>query len=146
MRNRRPLLALAALLFLAPAPPEAATPDDAKALKGIWAARSITVDGRRLPDDPTKGPIMIAFDGTSYVQRQGVTVTEEGTYQLRPSGSPDAIDFVIERPAGNGRQLGVYNLSGDTLTLCVAPPGSTSRPKEIGAKSNVVIVLKRYRP
>ena len=149
MRIPRDALTLLALLAVS-LPSAAQEPKrpagDGEALKGIWAAESVVLEGRKLPDDPTRGPLMLAFDGASYVQRQGESITEEGSYELGVSKDPNAIDLVITRGDNGGeRQLGIYRVAGDTLTLCVSRPGAKTRPKDFGGKSGVVVLMRRYR-
>lgn len=123
-------------------------PAEADRIKGIWSALSVTIDGVRQPDDPTRGPVQIAFDGSSYLQRQGEKIVEEGDYEIGSGGEAGAIDLVISRGEFAGkRQLGVYRLSGNELTVCIAQPGARSRPKDFKAGAGrALVVLKRYRP
>jgi uncharacterized protein (TIGR03067 family) len=146
MKTLRPVFALAALLLVAA--------DDAPkgndAIKGVWVARSLTVNGVTQPDDPTRGFVQIAFDGTSYVQIAGQTITEEGTYSVDPSKEPKAIDLVIEKGTEAGkRRLGIYRLGGETLTVALSEPGARRRPKgfDAGLRSGQsLVVFKRVRP
>jgi uncharacterized protein (TIGR03067 family) len=144
MRLQALALASAALLALAPAPPENG---DADAIKGIWAAVSTSVDGVKQPDDPTRGPLMLAFDGTRYVQRLGEAVTEEGTYELGSAKGAKTIDLTITKGADNGqKQVGIYSVSENSLTLCVSMPGEKARPKGFESRTGALVVMKRYRP
>jgi uncharacterized protein (TIGR03067 family) len=144
----RKVARLAFALF-ALVPLAADAPAEADRLKGIWAAQSITVGGQTLPDDPTRSGMMMIFDGAKYYQRVGQNITEEGTYTVDASRSPKSIDLVVEAGGNSGaRQLGLYHLASDELTICLAQPGTRSRPKNIDGKSTTaaMIVLKRYRP
>ena len=151
MRLSRPAFALLLPLLLLAAGPAKDGAGDAERLKGIWAATSIKVGGRNRPDDPTRGGVMYAFDGESYVHRVGERIASEGDYELDTAKGPGAIDLVILKgPHAGERQLGRYKVSGDTLILCVAPPGVESRPKgfESGSRSSddELVVCKRFRP
>lgn len=137
--------ALVALLAFAAAPARADEPADG--IKGIWAVDSLTFDGTKVPDDPTAGPMLTAFDGRQYVQRKGQTITEEGSYETDPTKSPRTIDFVIKKGDEAGkRQLGIYEVEGNTLRLCLAEPGSRKRPASFAAPRTLVVVNTRYRP
>ena len=73
----------------------------------------MTFNGAKIPDDPTAGPQLTAFDGKEYVQRKGQTIIEEGSYEVDPSKTPRSIDFVIKKgPDAGKRQLGIYELDG----------------------------------
>jgi uncharacterized protein (TIGR03067 family) len=71
----------------------------------------------------------------------------EGVYHLDPTKSPKTIDIVT---LGGARKtaLGLYQLDGDTLKLCLSldPAKVSERPKEFGSRegeSRVVVTLKR---
>jgi uncharacterized protein (TIGR03067 family) len=146
MKTLRPVIAMAALLLIAAGD----APRGNEVIKGVWVARSITVDGVKQPDDPTRGFVQIAFDGASYVQIAGQTITEEGTYSVDPSKEPKAIDLVIEKGAEAGkRRLGIFRLGGETLTVALSEPGARRRPKgfDAGPRSGQeLVVFKRGRP
>lgn len=136
--------ALCAGLLLAAGDPDRGAPD-ADGIRGIWAARSLTVHGVPVPDDPTRGAVQVAFDGRTFLRMAGERVAAEGRYEVKP-GEPSAIDLVIEKgPAAGQRQLGVYQLSGDTLILTLADPGARRRPKSVDARGTSVEVLKKVR-
>ncbi len=125
--------------------PTASTGGDA--IKGIWAVESMTYEGNRAPDDRINGALLTAYDGKDYFQRQGGTIIEEGSYVLDPSKSPKAIDFLIRTGASAGkRQLGIYELDGNNLRVCVAAPGSTRRPRSFEAAGTLLVVNRRFRP
>lgn len=150
MTLARPALALAVLLLTVTLTTAEEPDREAQRLRGIWAAHSVTIDGVKAPDDPTMGTTMLAFDGSSYVQREGGRITEEGDYRVSGEKDPKAIDLVIEKGPNSGqRQLGVYQLSGDSLRVCLSRPGAKSRPKDFNSKPGTgqsVVELRRYRP
>ncbi len=138
-------VAVVALSALAASP--ALGQDAADGIKGIWAVQSLSFDGVKVPDDPTAGPQLTAFDGAQYVQRKGQTITEEGSYEIDPSKSPRTIDFLIKKGGDAGkRQLGIYEVEGNTLRVCMAEPGSKKRPRTFEAPKTVVVVNARFRP
>jgi len=151
MKPTRLAFALFALLPLAADDPgrDARATAAAARLTGVWAARSLVVDGRRVPQDHMTGALMVAFVGSNYYQRVGERITEEGTFTVDPAASPAAIDLMAETGGDPGvKQLGVYRLAGDELVLSLARPGAKARPRGLdGASgSGVVAVLRRYRP
>ena len=65
---------------------------------------------------------------------------KEGTYEIDASKNPREIDFI----RGKTKQIGIYELNGDRLKLCVGP--SDDRPKEFTTKPRTdhsMFVLKR---
>ena len=145
-------IAVAFALLLAAAPLTTAAEPDAEAqrLRGIWAARSVTIDGVKAPDDPTMGATLMAFDGSTFVQREGQKITEEGNFRVSGAKDVKAIDLQIESgPSAGQKQLGLYRLEGDTLTVCLARPGAKSRPRDFNAKSgsgHSLVEFHRFRP
>ncbi len=109
-----------------PVGPSAAPPTE---LEGEWTMVSGTLDGR--PVDRrmlasgrrvTRGDESTVLFGTSVFMRM--------TFRLDPAAAPKAIDYVNTAGANKGRaQQGIYELQGDTLRLCVAPPGA-ERPAD----------------
>ena len=140
------LLVLAGLMLAAAEPPG----NDPDAIKGIWAVESATFNGLKIPYDPTAGAQMTAFDGTEYVQRQGAKILEEGVYEVDATKTPKAIDFVHKKGADAGkRQLGIYEVDGHILRVCLVEPGTKVRPKSFDAgvgTNHLLVVSKRYRP
>jgi uncharacterized protein (TIGR03067 family) len=146
MTTVRPALAL--YLLLTAAAGSGRAEDAADAIKGIWAVESMSFNGARVPDDPTGGAQLTAFDGKDYVQRKGQTIVEEGSYEVDPSKVPAAIDFVIKKgPDAGKRQLAIYELQGNALRVCASEPGSRKRPKSFDDASGCLLVVnKRFRP
>jgi uncharacterized protein (TIGR03067 family) len=140
MHARRVFFASIGVLLVTAA---AAGDDAGNAVRGIWAVESLSLDGRPITDDPTAGAQLTAFDGKNYVQRKGVQITEEGTYVLTGS---NAIDMVVGSGADAGkRQLGIYQVQGNTLRVCLAEPGVKARPKSFQAGSGSGLLLAVYR-
>lgn len=138
---------LAAFTLVAADSPEPAP--NGNVIKGIWATVSITTGGVKQPEDPTAGAALTAFDGTNFVQRQGLDVVQEGTYTVNPDKSPATIDMKITSGHEAGKtQLGIYQLDGQTLKLFVAPPGAAKRPKSFSSSDsqNVFVVTRRFKP
>ncbi|GAC1473816.1 MAG: hypothetical protein NVSMB9_23110 [Isosphaeraceae bacterium] len=119
-------------------------------INGVWATTSVTIDGHRVPDDPTDGPSLLAFDKESYVQRVGSRIVDEGTYKVDAGKSYRTIDLHLKTgPEAGKRQLGIYRIEGETLTLCLASPGEEKRPRDFeekGGMIHVIIVSRRFTP
>ncbi len=122
--------------------------DDAEALKGKWVAVSLKQGGISAPDELTE-TFKFDFNGKEY-KNTAVGQSEEGGYKLDSSKTPKTIDFDIKTGNDKGKkQLGVYKLDGDKLTIVASMAGETERPKSLEPEADapvMVIVLKREKP
>jgi uncharacterized protein (TIGR03067 family) len=139
------MLLLASINFLTV---DDARKDDAEAIKGKWVAVSIKQGGFTAPDEAVKA-FKFDFDGKKYTNTGPGGQSEEGGYTLDSSKSPKTIDFDIKTGNHKGKkQLGVYKLDGDKLTIVASPEGSTDRPKSLEPQANspeLLIVLEREK-
>ena len=107
---------------------------DHAALQGEWAIVSAESNGEPPPPgllDEAK----FAFSGDKLT-----LLGKDGTFELDASKSPRQIDFI----RGKSRQIGIYELDGNSLKLCVGP--SDDRPKEFKTKPRTdhsLFVLRR---
>src|SRR5262249_48702257 len=73
-----------------------------------------------------------------------------GTYKVDPSKSPKTIDITFTGgPLDGQTMLGVYELEGDTYTVCIPVGVGKERAKELASKPGsglVLEVLKRVKP
>ena len=107
---------------------------DRAALQGEWEVVSAESNGEPPPPHLLDGAKFV-FSGDKLT-----LMGKEGTYTLNAAANPRQIDFV----RGQGRQIGIYELDGDQLKLCVGP--SDDRPKEFSTKPRTdhsSFVLKR---
>jgi uncharacterized protein (TIGR03067 family) len=90
------------------------------------------------------------FDEKTYNNTINDEVVEEGTFKLDPEKSPKAIDFDIKTGQDKDKkQLGIYKIDGDKLTIVFAKAGSTDRPKSLEPEADTqdgVAVLERVKP
>jgi uncharacterized protein (TIGR03067 family) len=123
----------------------AAAADDAPELKGEWGLISLKMDGKVAPDDLIKG-FVSTFEGGSYTNMVGDRLVEQGTYVTDGSKSPKTVDFTIKKGPDAGKtQLGIYQIVGETVTICVAEAGSDKRPEDFTAVPSTVVVLKKLK-
>ena len=117
-------------------------------IKGDWTIIAMKMGNRSAPDDLIKG-LTSNFDGESYTNKASDKVVEQGTYRVDPSKTPRTIDFAIKvGPDAGKRQLGVYAVDGETLTLCVSEAGSDERPASLTPKADspaMTFVMKRAK-
>src|SRR5581483_4019740 len=119
-------LAGAALALGADDKKDDAAKEELKKLEGTWLLVSAEEDGQKMPDNGVKIKAVVKGDKlTLHFGEQ----TLEGTISVDPSKKPKEIDTVTT--ADKKKSLGIYDLDGDTLKICV---GKSERPKEFDAK------------
>jgi uncharacterized protein (TIGR03067 family) len=128
----RTTLLLAACLLIAAAPDDAAR-KDLERMQGDWQCTGLTVDGFRVPDDDAQ-----AYFRTNRGDRYAVTRYEKpagkGTIRLDATKSPRQIDATPDGPAAKkGPLMGIYEIDGDTMRICVATAGK-ERPREFASR------------
>lgn len=128
-------------LLLAQTSPTAPA-DNAKKLldqiQGSW--RVVTFNGQ---DVPASAEAYLVFKGDKYEQWTNNSVGERGSLKLDASTKPALIDFVITEGNDAGKvQLGLVDITGDTLSLAFAAPGSATRPKTPADAELVAILTK----
>jgi uncharacterized protein (TIGR03067 family) len=131
MRNS--LLALA--IFLGrhdSAMTEDATRKDLEKMQGDWAQVSYVVDGGKIPDDEAQA-LFRSMKDDKYTIYQFKKVIGKGAFKLDASRKPKTIDATTTAGGRSLTLLGVYELDGDSLKLCFAPPGKP-RPSDFTSK------------
>jgi uncharacterized protein (TIGR03067 family) len=129
-------------LLLAQTSPTAPPADAAKKLldqiQGSW--RVVTFNGQ---DVPASAEAYLVFKGDKYEQWTNNSVDERGSLKLDASTKPVSIDFVITEGNDAGKvQLGLVDITGDTLSLAFAAPGGATRPKTPADAELVAILTK----
>jgi uncharacterized protein (TIGR03067 family) len=123
--------------------------DDAEAIKGNWTAVSMKVGGQPAPEDFVKG-FQCRFEEKTYNNTVDKQVVEEGNYTIEPSKTPKTIDFDIKTGQDQGKkQLGIFKLENEKLTLLLTRAGSTIRPKSFTDEPGeplIEVVLERAKP
>jgi uncharacterized protein (TIGR03067 family) len=146
MRLANAMLLLATIGFIAADEPKK---DDAEGLKGTWTAVSIMHSGQPAPDDLVKS-FKFSMDGKSYTNTIGGQVMEEGSYTIDTTKTPRTIDFDIKTGNDQGKkQLAIFKLEGDRLTIVAAEAGSKERPKTLkheASDSVLEATLERAKP
>ena len=100
-----------------------------KKFHGVWTFESVEAGGKKAPADELKG-LTVTFAGDKYTVKKGDEVIQVGTQKLDPSKSPKAIDVTVTEGLKKGAvMLGIYEIDGDTLTVCFDEEGK-KRPTE----------------
>jgi uncharacterized protein (TIGR03067 family) len=137
-----------ALLMVAADDPRDAVKKEYDKFEGTWKMESFTMDGKPAPIET-----FAAFRMTLKGENFSTVAAEEksnGTYKVDPSKSPKTIDITFTGGQLDGlTMLGVYELDGDTYTVCLPPGRGSERPKELASKPGsglVLEVFKRVKP
>jgi len=118
--------------------------NDLEALQGTWNISELEVNGQRMPAASFKGS-KIAVHGSKFTTA-GMGGAYEGTLRLGESNRPKTIDMIFSSgPEKANTSSGIYELTGDTLQLCLTIAGS-QRPAEFATRagsSHAFEILKR---
>jgi uncharacterized protein (TIGR03067 family) len=121
---------------------------DMEGLQGEWSMVSGSADGQPMPEEMRKqmkrvckGDVLTVAMGTQTFLKAKITID--------PSSKPKTIDYEMTDGLTKGKkQLGIYELNGDTLKSCFAAPGA-ERPPDFEGKAGdhrTLSVWKRENP
>jgi uncharacterized protein (TIGR03067 family) len=100
--------------------------DKAK-LKGKWQMQSFVGETTKGPEETSKVVLEIGDDKTTlYVDGKMV---RERPFTVNPGAKPKEIDLVDSKDLSQ-KSLGIYELDGDNLKLCVSEGKNAKRPSE----------------
>src|SRR4051794_10955976 len=136
-------------LALAVGAPALKEKDKGPSLVGEWVVESVTNNGASVGVGNGLR-YTFAADGEGLIHRDGKELPAAGGtrgYTVDPKPNPPAVDLVSTRPgAGETRQLGIYKIEGDTLTICWTRAKGGDRPTKFDAPEGsglTVYVFKR---
>jgi uncharacterized protein (TIGR03067 family) len=118
-----------------------AAPDDKASLQGVWIAESMEADGKPAPAEALKR-MRFTFKGDKLLVRGNFADDreEECSYGIDATKSPKHLDFTP--PKEKEPILGIYEIKGDDLKLCLRHGGSSAgRPTEFSAKPDSELIL-----
>jgi uncharacterized protein (TIGR03067 family) len=126
------LIGLAAVSLAQGAESEAAKKDQAL-LQGEWTMVSGSADGESMPEEMARQMKRVCT-GNETLTTMGGQPYLKATFALDPSKKPKAIDYEMTGGFTKGqKQLGIYEVDGDTFKSCFAKPGA-ARPTEFASK------------
>ena len=134
-------VALLALGTIAKVSAQGGLSKELTSLQGTWVMTAI--NGETVG---SAGPeLTLTFTEDKYSQTLNGEVNERGTIKLDPSKKPMAIDLLItEGQDANKTQLGVLQITGDSIMGKLSAPGTPDRPTDFTpADGYVVFVMTR---
>lgn len=119
---------------------------DLTQLQGEWSMVSGSADGQPMPEQMRKQMKRVCKgDGLTVMMGDQIFLTAKIT--VDPSKKPKAMDYEMTGGVTKGKkQLGIYELEGDTFKSCFAKPGA-ERPTEFKpGEGRTLSVWKRDKP
>ena len=145
MKRYGVLFLTAGFLLAADAP---APRTDHDKIQGMWKITVEVENGKEAPAARNE-KVRIHFTVDKMIVADG-DEKHEGAYKLDPSRKPSTIEVTPDDGPNKGKKaLGIYQLSGDTLTICLALGGGKDRPSDFTAKADsgrVRFTLERIKP
>jgi len=121
---------------------------DMAQLQGEWSMVSGSADGQPMPEQMLKQMKRIC-KGDETTTRMGGQLFFKAKITLDPSKKPKTIDYQMTDGFTKGqKQLGIYELDGDTFKSCFGKPGA-ERPTDFTSKpgdGRTLSVWKRNKP
>jgi uncharacterized protein (TIGR03067 family) len=110
-------------------------------LEGTWQLVSAETDGKQLPEEQAK-QIRVVIKGTSHTVYFGDKAVVEGVaFRVDPTTTPKQVEDTLK----DGKKIrGIYELDGDTLRSCVAPP-EKGAPTEFTGKAGSGQTLRIFK-
>jgi len=120
---------------------------DMARLQGEWQMVSGSADGRQMPDEMRKQMKRVCQGDVTTTTMAG-RIFFKATFVIDPSNKPKTIDYqMTEGPTKDQKQLGIYEISGDTFKACFGKPGA-GRPADFTSNpgdGRTVSVWKREK-
>ena len=138
------ILTMAILLATGPLLTQESKDTGGATLQGTWVMT--TLNGQSAPE---AGPqLTLTFAGDKYHQAVGGDVNERGTFRVDSSKKPMTIDLTIVEGDDAGKtQLGIIEVTGDTLRASLDRPGAGQRPTDFNLTEGVLVfAAKKTKP
>jgi uncharacterized protein (TIGR03067 family) len=103
-----------------------------RGLEGTWEFTSLEIEGSAMPK-PTFGTSRLTIDGDLF-RMESPDATYEGVFNVDVEADPAQIDIeFVEGPEAGNWSYGIYELGGDSLTICLGLTGA-KRPTAFTTK------------
>jgi RNA polymerase sigma factor (sigma-70 family) len=120
--------------------------DDRQAIQGTWRIISAEDDGKVMPADSLTKLTVVLTDKQMITMLDGKEISHN-SYVLDPSHQPGWMDGTGNDNPNTPLLPGIYELSADTLRVCMSKTSGGERPSEFVSRaagpSNILTVLKR---
>jgi uncharacterized protein (TIGR03067 family) len=151
VRSMRVFLLFAMMSVIIPllwAEQDEAIRKDMAALQSEWSMVSGSADGQPMPERMLKQMKRICKGDETTTTTAG-QIFLKAKFSIDPSKAPKTIDYQMTEGFTKGKkQLGIYELDGDTFKSCFARPGA-ERPTDFTSKpgdGRTLSVWKRQKP
>lgn len=119
------------------------TQRDLDSLQGAWHVTALEVDGNKMPESMLAGS-QITVKGSKF-DTVSMGAAYSGALTLDETAKPKTFDLKFtDGPEKGNTNLGIYKLTGDTWTLCLATRGKI-RPKTFSTKPGTGIALETLK-
>ena len=115
---------------------------DQAAIQGAWKVVGTEEDGQK-NENPDE--IVIRFEGEEVSQTKGGQQVDPATFKLDEKAKPKTLDLTPLQGPDKGKTIkGIYELTGDSLKICLAAPGGPGaadapRPTEFKSGNGVIV-------
>lgn len=121
---------------------ESKPPAGTEALQGVWVITSINDQSAR----EGSPEMTLTFTGDKYHQTLGGEVNERGSTKIHGSKKPMTIDLIITEGTDAGKtQLGIIEVTGDTVRASLDIPGAGQRPADFTVKEGVIVFVGKKK-
>lgn len=137
--------AVVALALTSPVADDAAKKDQ-EAMQGEWKLVSGERGGEKLPPDGVTVHRTVKGNESTVKVESGEGNQEwSSTFTLNPGAQPKEVDFKgISGPLKDQTVLGIYEIDGDILKVCIGQPGEP-RPKKFSGDEGTFTTWKRVK-
>src|SRR5262249_36521393 len=110
--------------------------------QGSWTVTSALVNGK--PEVEIQGGKFLFKDGKLTLRARDQVIVELSC-KVDPTKKPRAIDLTFTREGKEETALGIYELEGDVLKLCLRKPTEKGRPTEFASKDETIALIELKR-
>jgi len=135
---------LGILALLAADDPKDMAKQDLAALQGEWTMVSGVANGMPMPPEMAKTMKRVCKDDLTTVTMNG-QMYFQAKVTLDPAQNPKLLTYeMLEGPTKGKTQLGIYEITGDTVRFCMAAPDA-ERPKEFKSEPGSKCTLSVWK-
>jgi RNA polymerase sigma factor (sigma-70 family) len=123
--------------------------EDMKKLQGTWYTVSVESHGMKVPEAKILAKnVRLVAEGDRWTLKETKGDPDKVfSVRLDPTQQPKAIDIVYQTGENKGKtSLGIYELDGSTLRVCLGEPGDPRPTKFHGGGTYTLEVFKREKP